>query len=40
MSKTKKQFKKKKIDNVKESNKSQWYSKLKWISNYEQHKSK
>ena len=26
------------IDNIKESNKSQWYSKLKWIANYDQQK--
>ena len=31
-------FKRRMIDNVKASNKSQWYSKLKWISNYDQHK--
>ena len=26
------------IDDIKESNKSQWYSKLKWISSYDQQK--
>ena len=34
----KKKFKQRMIDNVKDSNKSQWYSKLKWISNYDQQK--
>ena len=34
----KKKFKRRMIDNIKDSNKSQWYSKLKWISNYDQHK--
>ena len=31
-------FKRKVIDDLKESNKSQWYSKLKWISNFDQQK--
>ena len=34
----KKKFKRKVIDNIKESDKSQWCSKLKWISNYDNEK--
>ena len=38
LSKAKKSFKRKMIDDIKTSNKSQWYSKLKWISSYDQQK--
>ena len=38
LKKSKKKFKKRVIDDIKNSNKSQWYSKLKWISSYDQQK--
>ena len=35
----KKRFKRRTIDCIKDGNKSQWYSKLKWISSYDQQKT-
>ena len=32
-------FKRRTIDDIKQSNKSQWYSKLKWISSLDQQKT-